>query len=31
MDRVARELEINRPQTQEEYEASYAAAMEVPF
>ncbi len=31
MDRVARELEINRPQTQEEYEESYAAAREVPF
>jgi len=31
MDRVARELEINRPQTREEYEESYAAAQEVPF
>ena len=31
MDRVARELEINRPQTQAEYEESYAAAREVPF
>jgi hypothetical protein len=31
MDRVARELEINRPQTREEYEESYAAAREVPF
>jgi len=31
MDRVARELEINRPQTREEYEDAYAAAREVPF
>jgi len=31
MDRVARELEIDRPQTQEEYEQAYRDAEGVPF
>lgn len=31
MDRVVRELEINRPQTREESERAYRVAMEVPF
>lgn len=31
MDRVARELEINRPQTREESERAFRVAQEVPF
>jgi len=31
MDRVARELEINRPQTREESEHAFRVAQEVPF
>ena len=31
LDRVARELEIHRPQTREEQTAAYAEAQEIPF